>query len=251
MKKLIDTFLQDDSFTVKFAAELRNELDSEMAKENPDLDLVNELVLSIGEMENLPVTEIDIDREYKKILRNDVNKPVLCRLRAFFIAACAMIFISNIISYSAYGESVCALITKKGDKITFNFHNSGKSHEYSFEYDSYGVKRTFEDLGLKVESPMYFPKGFEITEYHLDEDFVTLSDGVGQVNVSFMKFGAGVTVDGINPIEHSICVNGHPGTYISDENAYWLIYQFNEIVAIYDFQNLNREEIDKIIASIE
>ena len=98
---------------------------------------------------------------------------------------------------------------------------------------------------------MYFPEGFVITEKRVSEQLVTLSDGKGQVDISFMPLRRGLTVDGVNPNESIIHVNGHIATYINDENADWLIYKFDDVVAIYDFQYLSDEEIDKIISSIE
>ncbi len=251
MKKLIKMLIDDNSFTVESTDALKKQIEAEMKKESPDIDLINELVLAISEEENYSHTDLNIEREYKKIIDKGRRKPGFSYIKVFFTAACAIIVLSNIISYSAYGENLYTLVTKNEDKIRFDFLKSDQKEKSAFEYDKYGVKKVYENMGMKVESPMYFPKGFEITEKRLDEHLVTLSNGIGQVDISFMNLSRGLTIDGINPNESVIHVNGHIATYINDENADWLIYKFDDIVAIYDFQNINDKEIQKIIESIE
>ena len=251
MKKLIKMLIEDNSFAVESTDALKEQIEAEMKKESPDIDLINELVLTISEDENYPPTDLNIETEYKKIIDKGRRKPGFSYIKAFFTAACAIIVLSNIISYSAYGENLYTIVTKNEDKIHFNFLKSDQKEKSVFEYDEYGVKKFYENIGMKVESPMYFPKGFEIIEKRLDENLVTLSNGIGQVDISFMNLSRGLTIAGINPNESVIHVNGHIATYINDENADWLIYKFDDIVAIYDFQYINDEEIQKIIESIE
>lgn len=251
MNELINMLLNDDSFSVKSADALRKELEAEMSKDNPDVDLINELVLAISEAENYSQADIDVEKEYSKITAVKDRKPILSYVKGVVAAACAVGVLSNVISYSSYGENIYTLVVKNDDKIHFDFFKADDNESDSFEYDIYGVKKFYECLGLKIESPMYFPEGFEITEKRVNEQLVTLSDGKGQVDISFMPLRRGLTVDGVNPNESVIHVNGHIATYINDENADWLIYKFDDVVAIYDFQYLSDEEIDKIISSIE
>lgn len=251
MKKLIKMLIEDNSFTVESADTLKKQIKAEMKKKSPDIDLINELVVAISEAENYTEADIDIENEFRIITEHKRKKPVLSYIKGFVAAACAVVVISSIVSYSAYGESIYTLVVKNDNKVHFDFFNSDENEKDSFKYDSYGVKYFYECLGMKVESPMYFPEGFEITEKRIGEQLVTLSDGERKVDISFMSLNRRLTVDGINPIESVIHVNGHIATYINDENADWLIYKFDDIVAIYDFQNLSDEEIDKIITSIE
>jgi hypothetical protein len=251
MNELINMLLKDNSFSVKSADTLRKELEAEMKKDNPDIALINELVLAISEAENYSQADIDIENEFRKVKTYKRKKPVLSYIKGFVAAACAVFVVSNVISYSAYGENLYTLVLKNDDKIHFDFFKSDDKTRDSFKYDSYGVKKFYECLGMNIESPMYFPEGFEITEKRHSEHLVTLSDGKGQVDISFMSLSRGLTIDGVNPNESVIYVNGHIATYINDENADWLIYKFDDIVAIYDFQYLSDEEIDKIISSIE
>lgn len=251
MNELINMLLNDDSFSVKSTDAFRKELEAEMEKDNPDFDLINELVLTISEAENYSQADIDVEKEYSKITEVKRRKPILSYVKGVVAAACTVVAISNVISYSSYGENIYTLVVKNDDKIHFDFFKSDENASNSFEYDSYGVKKFYECLGLKIESPMYFPEGFEITEKRICEQLVTLSDGKGQVDISFMPLNRGLTLDGVNPNESVIHVNGHIATYINDENADWLIYKFDDIVAIYDFRYLSDEEIEKIILSIE
>lgn len=251
MKKLIKMLIEDNSFTVESADILKKQIKAEMKKKSPDIDLINELVVAISKAENYTEADIDIENEFRIITEHKRKKPVLSYIKGFVAAACAVVVISSIASYSAYGESIYTLVVKNDNKVHFDFFNSDENEKDSFKYDSYGVKYFYECLGMKVESPMYFPEGFEITEKRIGEQLVTLSDGERKVDISFMSLNRRLTVDGINPIESVIHVNGHIASYINDENADWLIYKFDDIVAIYDFQNLSDEEIDKIITSIE
>lgn len=251
MKDLIKKLLEDNSFEVNDAETLRNELDFEMQRDKPDIDLINEIVNAIAEAENFSERDTDIEAEYRNITNKVKRKPILRFAKGFAATACVVLVISNVITYSTYGENLYTLVTKNEDKIHFDFLKSEEKNNNSFEYDEYGIKKCFENLEMKVESPMYFPEGFEITEKRLDEHLITLSDGVGQIDISFMELNRGLTVDGVNPNETVIKINGNIATYINDDNADWLIYKFDDIVAIYDFQNISDEEIDKIISSIE
>lgn len=251
MKKLINMLLADDSFSIKSSDVLRKELETEMTKENPDINLINELVMAISEEENYPQTNSDVEIELKKFSELKKRKSVFSYIKGFVIAACAVIVVSNVISYSAYSENLYTLVTKKGDKVHFEFFKSDKIEKPSFKYDEYGIKEVFKNMGMKIEAPMYLPPRFEITEKRLSEHLVTLSNGEGQIDISFIELNRGLTVDGINPNESVIYVNGHIATYINDDNANWLIYKFDDYVAVYDFQNINDEEIQKIIESIE
>lgn len=248
--RLFEHLCNDKNFVVRTAEELRCELEAEMQKESPDTDLINELVLAISEAENLPPVNIDIEKEYTKITINKNKKPVLRRFKVIAAAACAILTLSNIYTYSAYGNNLYTLVTKKNHFISFKFLDSDKTDKNKFCYDDYGVKKFFEELGMKVEAPMYYPDNFVITEKHPDEFILTLSDGTGQVDISFYTTNM-LSVHGVKPDSSVISVNGHEATYICDENADWLIYKFDDITAVYDFINLSDKEINKIISSIK
>ena len=124
MKKLIKMLIEDNSFAVESTDALKKQIEAEMKKESPDIDLINELVLTISEDENYPPTDLNIETEYKKIIDKGRRKPGFSYIKAFFTAACAIIVLSNIISYSAYGENLYTIVTKNEDKIHFNFLKS-------------------------------------------------------------------------------------------------------------------------------
>ncbi len=249
--KLFEYLCNDKDFSVRTAEELRCELEAEMQKESPDTDLINELVTAISETENIPPVDVNIESEYAKVTSGRQKKPLLRRFKIIAAAACGIFVISNAFTYSAYGDNLYTLVVKDDNKIHFDFFQSDEKSNESFKYDEYGVKKFYECLGMKIESPMYLPEGFEITEKQFKEQLVTLSDGKGRVDISFMSLKRGLTIDGVDPNESVIYVNGHIATYINDENADWLIYKFDDIVAIYGFRNLSDEEINKIITSIE
>ena len=143
MNELINMLLNDDSFSVKSADALRKELEAEMEKYNPDVDLINELVLAISEAENYPQADIDVEKEYSKITAVKGRKPILSYVKGVVAAACAVGVLSNVISYSSYGENIYTLVVKNDDKIHFDFFKSNDNESDSFEYDIYGVKKFF------------------------------------------------------------------------------------------------------------
>lgn len=250
--RLFEHLCNDKNFVVRTAEELRCELEAEMQKESPDTDLINELVLAISEAENLPPVNIDIEKEYTKITINKNKKPVLRRFKVIAAAACAILALSNIYTYSAYGNNLYTLVTKKNHFITFKFLDSDKTDKNKFCYDDYGVKKFFEELGMKVEAPMYFPENFVITEKHPDEFTLTLSDGTGEVGIAFYnKKLPALSIQGISPDSSIILINEHDANYVQDENADWLVYKFDDIVAVYFFANLSDKEINTIIDSIK
>ena len=129
MNELINMLLNDDSFSVKSADALRKELEAEMSKDNPDADFINELVLAISEAENYSQADIDVEKEYSKITAVKVRKPILSYVKGVVAAACAVGVLSNVISYSSYGENIYTLVVKNDDKI---HHTSGLSSALRF-----------------------------------------------------------------------------------------------------------------------
>ncbi len=251
-ENLIEMLIADDFFKVKSVEYLRNELEVEMQKENPHIDIINELVLAIDEAENMNQTEFDTAEEYKKIRNMKRKNSIFKKMGKVAVAVCTIFALSNAVTFSTYGESLVSVMSKSGKEVFIKFFGSDEITDNVIRYDEYGVKKYYEELGLTVEAPMYFPDGFEITTKRPDENIITLSNGEKQVDISFRSENLpALTVKGDNPDESYITVNGHRGTYIEDERADWLVYQFNDIVAVYDFQNLSHEEIEKIISSIE
>ncbi len=252
--RLFEHLCNDKNFVVRTAEELRCELEAEMQKESPDTDLINELVLAISEAENLPPVNIDIEKEYTKITINKNKKPVLRRFKVIAAAACAILALANVYTYSAYGDNLYTIITKDKDYLNFRFLDSDKTDKNKFCYDDYGVKKFFEELGMKVEAPMYYPDNFTITKKKDKERIIVLSNGTGQIDISFndrVQSFSPVSIHVVDPDESVIYVNGHKATYVKDENADWLVYKFDDIVAVYVFQNLSDKEINTIIDSIK
>ncbi len=254
--KLFEYLCNDTDFAVRTADELKCELEVEMQKEHPDTDFINELVLAISEAEYFSPVDIEIERDYTKIIAHKKKKPVLRKFKVIAAAACTILVVSNLYTYSAYGNNLYTLITTKNNFISFRFLDSDKTDKNKFCYDDYGVKKFFEELGMKVEAPMYYPENFVITDKNPDEFILTLSDGAGQVDIAFYSEEKvpGLSIHGITPdnsVKYSISVNGHEATYVKNENADWLIYKFDDIIAVHDFINLSDEEINKIISSIK
>ena len=118
-------------------------------------------------------------------------------------------------------------------------------------------KKLFEEEGHYIETPMYLPEGYHITEYRKEATpILELSDGKGKVSISFMFYESDEEVRDFSILEEKsteteITVNGHTGYYISTENGDFLTYRFENTIALYAFSDIDQNEISKIINSIK
>ena len=83
------------------------------------LDVDGELTYS--NYQNDETADIDVEKEYSKITAVKGRKPILSYVKGVVAAACAVGVLSNVISYSSYGENIYTLVVKKDDKIHFDF----------------------------------------------------------------------------------------------------------------------------------
>lgn len=258
-EKLFEMLCNDSSFKLQSADELRRELELEMAKSEPDITLIDELVQSITETENIPQINFDIEKEYKKIAARKRKSIRFGMLKKIIAAACAVLVISNIISYTVYGKNIFSVIvTRFSNFLSFDFRNENDSSAvYTSEYDDYGIKKKFEEYGHYVEVPMYIPDGFVMRDYReesvvmldLDrgDEYICLSYIFYENEEDVKKF----SIQDDNTEYEEITVNGHNGYYITGKSAYWITYRFDNTIAIHSFSNMEHSEIDKIIKSIK
>ena len=258
-KEILEMLCNDDSFKSQNADELRRELDIELSKSEPDITLIDELVKSIMEAENIPQIDVDIRKEYRKIASRKRKRIRLSPFKVIAAAACAVLLIGNIVSYTVYGKDFfSAIVTRFSHSLNFDFRKEGNfSAVHTNKYDDYGIKKKFEEYGHYVEVPMYIPNGFEITNYREEHTSkIDLSKGEQTICLSFDFFESKEEVnryfiqdDNIDYKE--ITVNGHDGYYITSDNADWITYRFDNTIAVYAFINVDRSEIEKIIKSIK
>lgn len=257
-KELFEMLCNDASFKSESADELRRELELEMSKEAPDTSLIDEIVKSIMETENVPQINFDIDNEYKKIASRKRKRIRFSVMKKIIAAACVVLVISNVISYTVYGKDIfSAIVTRFSDSLNFDFRKEGDfSAVHTNEYDDYGIKKKFEEYGHYVEVPMYIPKGFEITNYREENTSkIDLSKGEQTICLSFQFFKSKEEVNRYfiqddNTDYKEITINGHDGYYVTGDNADWITYRFDNTIAVYAFVNVDRSEIKKIIKSI-
>lgn len=257
--EIFEMLCKDDSFASPNAEELRRELELEMLKPTPDIALIDELVRSIMEIEDIPQPDIDIEAEYRKIAARRRKGIHLRTLKIAAAAACTVLLISNIASYKVYGKNIfSAVVTRFSSMLTFDFKSvDDPSADHTDKYDKYGIKKLFEEHGYYVEVPMYIPEGFEIRELREAEDIrLDLDRGNEYICLSFFsadneKYSGKFSIqDGITEYE-KITVNGHDGYYVRGENGDWLTYRFGDTIAIHSFSDMERSEIEKIIKSIK
>lgn len=248
----------DDSFKIENAEQLRRQLESEMLKFEPDTDLVDELVSSIMLSENLPSKTFNTTLEYNKITTRKRKKIIPSFTKRALITVCMILFIGNIVTFTAYGENLFTVITHIDRYINIDLtDDNSTSIEHTDQYDKYGIKELFEEEGHYIETPMYLPDEYCITEYKKEAaPILTLSDGKGEVNISFMFYDSDEEVRNFSILEEKsteteITVNGHTGYFIETEKGDFLTYRFENTIAVYAFTNIDQIEVSRIINSIK
>ena len=257
-REIIEMLCADDSFKIEDTEQLRRELESEMLKSEPDIDLVEELVSLIMLSENLPSKSFDTASEYHKITTRKRKKTIPVFIKRTLIAASMILLIGNIVTFTAYGEDLFTVITHIGRYINIDFtEDNGSPVEHTDTYDQYGIKKLFEEEGHYIEAPMYLPDGYRITEYRKEATpILDLSDGKGKVCISFMFYESDEEVRDFSILEEKstdteITVNGHTGYFIETEKGDFLTYRFENTIAVYSFIDIDKNEIRRIINSIK
>ena len=257
-REIIDMLCTDDSFRIEDTEQLRKQLESEMLKSEPDIDLIEELVSLIMLSEDLSPKTFDTTLEYNKITTKRRKKIIPTFIKRALITACMILFIGNIVTFTAYGKDLFTVITHIGRYINIDLtEDNGSPVEQTDIYDEYGIKKLFEEEGHYIETPMYLPDGYHITEYRKDATpILDLSDGKGKVSISFMFYESDEEVRNFSILEEKsteteITVNGHTGYYITTEKGNFLTYRFENTIALYAFSDIDQNEISKIINSIK
>lgn len=268
-KNVLNDIISAEPFKELSAEELTKELDSEMAKPNPDFDLVDELTEAILEARKTPVKkeEKDIEAEIAMIKEKANAKKRIFRCPkwvAAVSAACLMLVVANTVSVAALGMNIFSAaieFTKGGFSVDFSKQEQNAIELPTSESDPYGFIAKLAEYDISFETPHYIPDGFEL-EYtssntndnisntvrfifkngnqSINFDFEVYQDDIGQI---------GIPSDHYNVSETKI--NGHPAIVSKEDNQYTITYKKDKTIFFMFTQNVPYDECEKIIASIQ
>ncbi len=168
IKHILEKIRSDGSFGELSAEELTKQLDLELAKPNPDYDLVDELSAAILEARGKAVKEIDVQSELGTIKQKSIKHFRYPKWAITVSAACLVLICANTVSVAACGTNIFSAFVQftKGD-LTIDF---GKQEQSvislpTSENDPYGIKAKCAEYDVYPKTPFYLPDGFELVDF--------------------------------------------------------------------------------------
>lgn len=192
MKKNIYEILYSDSKIVPLDIdELNKMLEDEMAKENPDTDLLDELTLAIIETENLSIKNTDIEKELCEIRNKTSSKPKIKVWKSALIAACAILLIGNVYTMTTFGDNLFSAAFQKGEQLIVDLAKiKNNKNTYNTDYlfapmttdkDPLGIKSLCSIFGAEpVSIPTWIPENLSYKEM-----IYSVSDSHFTINIVF------------------------------------------------------------------
>lgn len=170
MKYIIDKISSDENIETPDLSQLEEALDSELAKTEPDFDLVDELTKTILELRNVPERRLDITEEIASVKRRGIKGKKHKKASIFSWVAVAVCFllVGGVLSVpDAVGENISRCLTKKGKNFVVDLNYSRLKDKKEFDRnrdnDPYGIKAFAEAYGMEVCAPTCEMEG----EYYL------------------------------------------------------------------------------------
>ncbi len=150
-ENIFEKIYSDTSVMLPDNSELNDMLKAEIAKENPDTELIDELISAIAENDNLIIPDIDIENQLFSIKRKagiNRRKGLFKQKKAAIAAVVALITVGNISTLTVSGENLFTAAFRKGEQIFIDLKkikNDSQSSEYNFsptvsEDDPYGIR---------------------------------------------------------------------------------------------------------------
>lgn len=264
IKHILEKIHSDSSFGELNAEELTKQLDLELAKPNPDYDLVDELSAAILEARGKTVKEIDVQSELGMIKQKSI-KHFRCPKWAITVsAACLVLICANTVSVAAWGTNIFSAFVQftKGD-LTIDF---GKQEQNvislpTSENDPYGIKAKCAEYDIYPKTPFYLPDGFELVDFSevVCSRFTDLcffyQNGKTRLNVTFTKYNdsdippIGIPTDTYNLQETEI--NGQTVFILKEDGQFTATFLNNNIVYVIYADNLDYSECQKVAESMK
>ncbi len=195
-ENIFEKICSDSSVLLPDNAELNELLEAEIAKENPDTELIDELISAIAENDNLIIPDIDIENQLFSIKRKagiNRRKGLFKQKKAAIAAVVALIAVGNISTLTVSGENLFTAAFRKGEQIFIDLKkikNDSQSSKYDFsppttDDDPYGIRyfcSVYDEIPPVV--PTWIPDNLSYHE-------VTLSntDTYSHIVVDFKEYG--------------------------------------------------------------
>ena len=266
-KNILNNIFSTGTFTELSAEELTKELDAELAKPNPDYDLVDELTAAILEAREMPFREVDVETEIAMIKQNGNERKRTFRCpkwAAVATATCVMLLLANTVTYATLDMNIFSVgieLFRGGFSVDFGKQQQNAIELPTSEDDPYGFNTKLAEYGISFETPHYIPDGFVLTEVRtiVDEKYAnTVSFIFRNGNQSFaldydMYFNE--VANNTIPSDHynisETEVNGSPAIVSKEDHQYTITYLKGKTVFLMFAQDVPYDECEKIVASIE
>ena len=174
VETVIKKLCADKNIEIPDIKKLENLCAEEMARDNPDFDLIDEITKTIIELKEITPKKLDIDSEISLLNR----KKIKCRKKRKFsrfavtAAAVSVLILTNFFVSPFIAEGVKNIfpsLCQSKDKVILDFNNSnGNNHEsyINIEEPEISDVRDFAELhGMNVYVPEWIPEGeFTVTK---------------------------------------------------------------------------------------
>lgn len=265
-KDIIERVLiESGDFKNQSADELRELLDKELAKANPDYDLVDELTKSIIEAEGKKLLSADIDSELEKFQSKMAENCGTFRIPKWAVglsAACVMLICANCISVAAWDKNIVSAViefTKGGFSVSFDKKDTAELP--TSENDPFGMIAECAKYGIYPETPYYIPDGFELehTSSNTNKNVSNMvrfifKKGSQSISFDFEVYLNDVGQIGIPSDHYNISeteINGYPAIVSKEDNQYTITYQKDKTVFFMFADGVPYDECEKIVESIK
>ncbi len=181
VETIMKNLFYDENIELPDIKKLEYLLSEELARDNPDFELIDEITKAIIELKEIPLKEIDIDSEINFLNRKKIKYHKKRKLPKFAVTAAVVsaIILTNCLASPFIAEGVRnffpSLLQTK-DKVILNFNNSNeKYHDTNIDIEEHEISdiRDFAAFhGMNIYAPEWIPEG----EFTVEMEYRTNSD---------------------------------------------------------------------------
>lgn len=178
---IINKICCDENIETPDLSQLEEALDSELAKAEPDFELVDELTKTILELRNEPERRLDINEEIASVKRRGMKRNKRRKLPklAWAAAAVCVLLAGSILNVpDAVGDNLFPSLIKadKDFYLDLNLSRKKNKEKYyeNFENDPFGIKEYAREHKMEVCAPTYVTEGY--TVFHIDKNITPSGD---------------------------------------------------------------------------
>ncbi len=263
---ILEKIRSSNSFGELNVGELQKQLDRELAKSNPDYDLVDEITMAILEARKKAVKEIDVQSEIKTIKQKADKGAKRFKCPKWAVAAsaaCIVLAGVNMVSVAALGTDIISAIVRitKGS-VSIGLEEQEAIELPTSENDPYGIKAKCAEYDIYPKIPYYLPEGFELVDLKTEINEVSsdilffYKKGKIQLNFVFQQYNCaedippiGIPTDTYDIRETK--VNGQTMYVLKEDNQFTATFLSSDTIYVITSNKLDYDECQKIIESIK